>query len=95
LESSGKVKLHLLCLPDCVASCKNGVVWEEMQKQIKQSFNINESKRFALLIDDIDAFELIAPSPLAARQFFSTVLWNMSDQVILPNNYHFSRLIKM
>ena len=80
LESSGKLKLHVLALPQCVTTYKSAVTWDAMRTEIESSIN-QSTKKFTLVIDDVDALELIALSPQIARQFFSFCLRNMHEKV--------------
>lgn len=88
LEKIGKIIVHELLLTPSIREGENSsssdLSWEQLVQQLPCAGNqvgvhdsSNQSdavKKHLLFVDDLEAFELIAPSPAAARQYLARVI---------------------
>lgn len=79
LEYDGKISFILVSLDAefLTNSVENFMTWEELVKWEYGGFNPlngNSNGPFAVLIDDLEMLELIAPSPVEARKFMARAM---------------------
>lgn len=86
LESSGKLRLISVVLDNVLKldPNSNGVCWSDLSKTLSGT---SSSSRKAYLIDDLEAFELIATSSQSARTFFSQCLRELYDETVSNDIY--------
>jgi hypothetical protein len=70
LQTNGK--LQILCISEETSAPQNTYTWDQIvawQDQFQ-----NNSEGIALLVDDVDALELLAPNARAARRFMARAI---------------------
>jgi hypothetical protein len=65
-------QLQILCVSDETSASQNTYTWDQIVAWQDQFQNNGEG--VALLVDDVDALELLAPTAIAARRFMARAI---------------------
>lgn len=78
LEATGKLIISSLVVDELSGIETTGTVsWSSLISSLQE----HSEKKVAVLVDDVDALELIAPTSVAARTLFSSLLLEMYNNV--------------
>lgn len=87
LEQTGQLQLIILTSTSLNEGSDKALRWSDLSESDLFTQWAHDSKPFALLIDDIDMLELLAPSPLAARRFVAMALSKLNTPQTVTGNH--------